>query len=115
MSELMEVPRLSELDGLPVDVVPGDEPGVVSVTSWADDGSVVTLTWDETAGSVHVRWLEAEEERLLVERETASKISVRENHGQIEFWVWSDAGGLGGQLVIRVGDHVSVSDALLRK
>lgn len=115
MSALLEVPRLSDLDELPVDVVPAEEPGVVSVTSWANDGSVVTLTWDETAGSVQVRWAEAEEERLLVVRETASKVSVRENHGQIEFWVWSDSEGLGGQLVVRVGDRVRVSDALLRK
>jgi hypothetical protein len=115
MSALLEVPQLSDLDGLPVEVVTSDEPGVVSVTSWANDGSVVTFTWDEIAGSVHVRWTEADEERLLVERESASKVSVRENRGQIEFWVWSDAGGLGGQLVVRVGDHVGVSDVVLRK
>lgn len=115
MSALMEVPRLSDLDGLPVEIVSSEEPGVVSVTSWANDGSVVTLTWDETAGSVHVRWAEADEERLVLEREMASKVSVREDRGRIEFWIWSDAGGLGGQLVVRVGDHVGVSDALLRK
>lgn len=115
MGALMEVPQLADLDGLPVEVVRAEEPGVVSVTGWANDGSVVTLTWDETAGSVHVRWTEAGEERLLFEREMASRVSVRENHGQIEFWVWSDAGGLGGRLVVRVGDHVGVSDALLRK
>jgi hypothetical protein len=114
-SGLTEVPRLSDLDGLPVQVVSSNEPGVVSVTSRASDGSVVTLTWDESAGSVHVRWTEGDEERLLVERETASKVSVREDHGRIEFRVWSDTGGLGGQLVVRVGDHVCVSDALLRK
>ncbi len=111
----MEVPQLSDLDGLPVEVVNSEEAGVVSVTSRANDGSVVTLTWDETAGSVHVRWTEADEERLVVERELASKVSVREDHGRVEFWIWSDAGGLGGQLVVRVGEHVGVSDALLRK
>ena len=112
---LLEAPRISDLDGLPVEVVAADEPGVVSVTTWANDGSVVTLTWDEMAGSVHLRWTDADEERLVVERESASRVSVRENHGQIEFWVWSDAGGLGGQLVVRVAEHVCVSDALLRR
>ncbi len=111
----MEVPRLSDLEGLPVEVVSSDEPGVVSLTSWANDGSIVTLTWDETAGSVHVRWTEADEERLVLERETVSKVSVREDHGRIEFWIWSDAGGVVGQLLVRVGDHVGVSDALLRR
>lgn len=115
MSALMEVPRLSDLDGLPVETVPAEEPGVVSVTSWANDGSVVTLTWDESGGSVQVRWTQTEEVRLLVEREAVSKISVREKRGGIEFWVWVDGEGIGGQLVVRVGDHVDVSDALLRK
>lgn len=115
MSALMEVPQLSDLDGLPVEVVSSEEPGVVSVTSWANDGSVVTVTWDEIAGSVQVRWTEADEERLVVEREMVSKVSVREDHGRIEFWIWSDAGVLGGELVVRVGDHVGVSDVLLRK
>ncbi|QRP47966.1 hypothetical protein [Amycolatopsis sp. FDAARGOS 1241] len=111
----MEVPQLSDLDGLPIEVVPADEPGVVSMTARANDGSGVTLTWDEIAGAVHVRWTEANKERLPLERETVSKVSVREEHGQIEFWVWSDADGLGGQLIVRVGEHVRVSDALLRK
>lgn len=115
MRAFMEVPRLSDLDGLPVDIVLADEPGVVSVTSWASHGSVVTRTWDETAGSAHVRWTEAGEEPLRIERETVTKVSVREDGGQIEFWVWSEAGGLGGQLVVRVGAHVGVSDALLRR
>ena len=115
MSALIEVPRLSDLDGLPVETVPAEVPGVVSVTGWANDGSVITLTWDETAGSVHVCRTQTEEVRLLVEREAVSKISVRESHGGIEFWVWVDGGGIGGQLVVRVGDHVDVSDTLLRK
>ena len=115
MSTPMEVPQVSDLGDLPVDVVSSHEVGVVSVTSWADDGSVVTLTWDETAGSVHVRWTEADEERLVVEREAVSKVSVREDHGRIEFWIWSDGGDLGGQMVIRVGGRVGFSDALLRR
>ena len=79
MSALIEVPRLSDLDGLPVETVPAEVPGVVSVTGWANDGSVITLTWDETAGSVHVCRTQTEEVRLLVEREAVSRISVREN------------------------------------
>ena len=115
MSTLLEVPRIAELDGLPVEVSPSETTGVVSVTAWANDGSVVTLTWDEIAGSVNVRWLEGGDERLVLERETASKVSVREEDDQVQFWIWSEADGLGGQLVVRVGEHVVVSDALLRK
>lgn len=73
------------------------------------------MTWDEIACSVSVRWQEGDEDRLILERETASKVSVREEQGRIEFWIWSDADGLGGELVVRVGDRVNVSDALLRK
>ena len=50
MSAILEVPHLSDLDGLSLTAVPGDEPGVVSVTAWANDGSIVTMTWDEIAG-----------------------------------------------------------------
>lgn len=115
MSAQLEVPRLSDLDDIPIEVVLSDEPGVVSLRAWANDGAVVTLTWDEIARSVHVTWLEATDERMRVEREAASKVSVRETAGQVEFRVWIDGAGLGGQLTVRVGDHVSVSDVLLRK
>lgn len=58
--------------------------GVLSVTSWASDGAVVTATWDEI-GSESVRWLDAKGERMLLEQETASKVSIRGERGQIEF------------------------------
>ncbi|GAA1845729.1 hypothetical protein [Agromyces salentinus] len=115
MSAAMEVPLLSDLDGLAVEVGPPESLGLASVTCWADDGSVVTLRWDEIAKSVHVRWTESGEDRLIVEREAVTKVSVRENSGRVEFWVWSDGGSLGGQLVVRVGERVHVSDALLRR
>ena len=116
MSALLEVPRTTDLDGLPVDVASSDELGVVAVTASAGDGAVVTLTWNEIAGSVSLRWIEAGDERLALEREIATKVTVREEYGQVvEFRVWSEADGLGGQLVVRVGKHVGVSDALLRQ
>ena len=115
MSAQLEVPRPSDLDGLSVEVVLSDEPGVASVTAWANDGAVVVLTWDEVAGSVLVTWTQDNEERVRIERETASKVSVREDRGQVEFWVWTDAGDLGGQFVVRMGEHVGLSEVLLRK
>lgn len=114
MAARLEVPRLSDLDGFSVEVAHSDEPGVVSLMARANDGAVVVLTWDETARSVFVTWTEADEERLRIERESASKVSVREDRGQLEFWVWTDAGSVGGQLVVRLGEHVGVSDVLLR-
>jgi hypothetical protein len=114
MNAQLEVPELADLAGLPVDVV-SDSAGVVSVTTWANDGDVVTLSWDEIAGSVNIRWLEGDVERLVLERETVSKVSIREEQSQVQFWIWSDAAGLGGQLVVRVGERVMVSDAILRK
>ena len=111
----MEVPQLSDLDGLPVEITWPDEPGVVRLTSRASDGSVVAVTWDETAGSVHVLWTDGDEERLRIYRETVAKVSVRHVDGRVEFWVWSDGGGSGGQLVVDVGSRVRVADALLRK
>lgn len=84
------------------------------MTAWAGDGGAVTLTWDEIAGSASVRWVDGSQERLVLERESASKISVRAEGGCVQFRVWSRWQGLGGELVVQVGAGVSVRDSLLR-
>lgn len=111
---VLEVPRVSDLDGLPVEVVTDEETMVVTVTSRTGDGSTVTLSWDETARSAHLRWSEDGHTRFIVERETASKVSIREQGGGVELRVWSASPGLSGQLLVRVDDRVTVEDALLR-
>ena len=84
------------------------------MTAFSIDGDVVTLSWDENAASVHVRWLSADEERVVLERETASKVSIRGEKRHVQFWIWSRSEGLSGQLVVRIGDRVTVSDAILQ-
>lgn len=81
----MQVPRLCDLAELFVETFPSEEAGVVSVTSWANDGSVVTLTWEETASSVRVSWTEADEERLLLARAGVSKVSGAKTAGGSSF------------------------------
>jgi hypothetical protein len=110
----IEVPRPDDLEGLPVDVALGDEPGVCSVTTWADDGDDVTVTWDQLAGSVQVRWRSRDVDRLTLTREAASKVSVRYEGGQVEFHVWLRSDGLSGELVVIAGALVTVADTLLR-
>ncbi|MFJ4026721.1 hypothetical protein ACIPWF_06165 [Paenarthrobacter sp. NPDC089989] len=114
MSAQLEVPRLEDLSDVGIGVEPSDQPGVVSLIAWANDGSTVTLTWDEIAGSASIRWLYGDEVRLVLERETASKISVRNEVGRLEFRVWSRSEGLSGLLTVQVGEHVAVHDTLLR-
>jgi hypothetical protein len=114
VSAVLEVPRISDLDALSVEVVFSDEPGVASVTARANDGAVVILTWDEIAGSVSVRWVEDGIERLALDRESASKVSIREERGRVEFWIWSGVDGLSGQLIVSAAERVSVTDVLLR-
>lgn len=114
MSAQLEVPRLDDLSDLDVAIELSEEPGVVSLTAWADDGSRVTLTWDEIAGSTSIRWSDGDRERLVLERETASKVSVRKDGGGVQFRIWSTCLGLSGELVVRVGERVSVRDVLLR-
>lgn len=115
MGSPLEVPLLVDLEGLPIEVAPQDAPGVVSVRATALDGSVVTITWDEIAGSVMLRWHQAGSERLVIARESITKVSIREELGQVVFRVWLDAGDVGGQLSIFVGEVVVVSDVILRK
>lgn len=111
---VFEVPRLPDLDGLSVEVTTTDEAGVVSVTAWANDGAVVTVVWDEIAASVHVRWVEDGVERWTLDRELASKLSVREERGRVEFWIWSGLDGFRGQLVVSVAEQVRVADVFLQ-
>ncbi|MFC8192713.1 hypothetical protein ACFUMH_13740 [Cellulomonas sp. NPDC057328] len=113
MSAQLEVPHLDDLRDLDVTIEPSEELGVVSVTAWADDGSRVTLTWDEIAGSTSIRWSDGGQERLVLERETASKVSVRKDGGGVRLHVWSTYQELSGELVVRVGTSVSVRDVLL--
>jgi hypothetical protein len=115
MSARLEVPRLDDLSDLDIVIEQPGQPGVVSLTSWANDGSSVILTWDEIAGSVSVRWSDGDSERLLLERESVSKISVRDEHGSIKFRVWSYWEGLGGELIVGIGEHILVRDKLLRR
>lgn len=110
----VEVPRWDDLTGLPVDVLPGDGPGVCSVTAWAGDGDEATVTWDEQAVSAQVRWQSGSDTRLEITREGISKVSVRNVGDHVEFHVWLRADGFAGELVVEIGHHVSVTDALLR-
>jgi type II secretory pathway component PulM len=114
MSAQFEVPRLDDLSDLGIAIESSEQAGIVSLTAWANDGSSVTLTWDEIAGSATVRWLDGDHERLVLERETASKISVQDVGGSVYFRVWSRAERLAGELIVQVGERVSVHDALLR-
>jgi hypothetical protein len=114
MSTGLEVPTIDDMTDLGVVVELSDQPGVVSVTAWAKDGSSVVLTWDEVACSASIRWLHGHEERLVLERETVVKISVDHEGGIVEFRVWSRSEGLAGELMVRLAGHVSMHDAMLR-
>ncbi|AMB42059.1 hypothetical protein IG195_08815 [Arthrobacter sp. TES] len=113
MSAPLEVPRLEDLSDVGVGIETSDQPWVVDLLAWANDGSTVTLTLDEIAGSASIRWIHGDEVRLVLERETV-KVSVRGERGVIEFHVWSRWGGMAGELIVRVGEHASVHDTLLR-
>ncbi len=114
MNARFEVPQLDDLVGVGIAIEPSQQPGVVTLVASANDGDTVALTWDEIAGSVTCRWLDREEECLVLYRETASKVSVRDDHGSVQFRVWSRFEGLDGTLVVQVGEHVSLHDTLLR-
>lgn len=114
MSARLEVPHLEDLRDLGLVIEPSEQSGVVSLTARAVDGGAVTLTWDEIAASASVRWVDGDQERLVLEREAASKIAVHADGACVQFHVWSRSQDLGGELVVRVGAGVYVRDALLR-
>lgn len=112
-SETLEVPVVDDLVELGLVVDRHDDAWVTTVTAWATDGSRVALTWDAIARSVTVRWFDDAGERAVLERETATRVSVRKHSGTIELRVWTRSEGVGGVLLIRVSDKVTLSDALL--
>ncbi len=97
MSAQLEVPRLEDLNDIGVGVEPSDQPGVVSLVAWANDGSTVMLTWDEIVGSASIRWLNGDEVRLVLERETPVKVSVRRLVSETNAASLSSTSGLAGK------------------
>lgn len=114
MLRSLQVPTEEDLAELPVEVLPGSEPGVCTITAVVGDGGEVSVTWDELASSVTVRWRSGGKERLVVERETATLVTIREERDQVVLHVRSEADELTGDLVIAVGADVTVADTLLR-
>ena len=111
----LEVPPVAEIIHLPVELVPVEGDGVVSVRAYADDGDAVRLTWDVFACSCTIWWMQGDVQRLRIERELATKVSIREDHGAIEFWCWTRGEDFAGTLVVRLASCVTVSDTLLRQ
>lgn len=114
MGARLEVPSLDDLAALGVLAESSDDGTVVSVTTWAGDGDLLILTWDEIANSASVRWSQGGQERLALEREMVSRISVRSDGGEVQFRVWSRCQHLSGALVVKAGARVTVRDAVLR-
>lgn len=115
MPERMEAPNLEALRGLPVEIAQARSRGSWLSPAKASNGDVVSLAWDEIAASVRFNWLVDDAERLVLEREEISQLSVHEEQGEIHFRIWCRTDGLGGELVARVGDDVAFSDVLLRR
>jgi hypothetical protein len=110
----MEVPDLESLEGLPVDVEHGDEPWITRIAARSADGDEVVVTWDAVAAAAHVRWDVHGARRIVIEREAVVKVAVSGSPSEVWFQVWLRSGDLQGQLSVRVGAAVTVSDALLR-
>lgn len=115
MNLRFESPRSSDLSGLPIYVDTSGDPGVTSVTAWANDQSEVRMTWDEVAQSVTVTSEAGGRQALRIDREGVSRVSVTEpSAGIVEFRVWSGSGDVSGVLSIQVGEHLTLQDTLLR-
>ncbi|WP_129668652.1 hypothetical protein [Phytoactinopolyspora endophytica] len=114
----VQAPDDYELALLGVDVEHGDEPAQRIVTVVAGDGSRVVLAWDAWSNSATVRWHIGNHERLVMELETITEITIREESDHVRFRLRSEVGGkddtLVGELVVLVGSEVSVSDTVLR-
>lgn len=113
MMDRLEAPRITDLTWMSVAAEPLDDG--VRVTAWARDGAEVTMSWDETRASVMLTWDHEGVRILSLSRDHVAKVSVREDRGDVEFWVWSRyrSDGLVGHTVALVNDRVVIRDQLL--
>ena len=114
MKAQLELPDRDELEWEGLSVEFDDEPWNGSITVEARDGSSVTLGWDQFAGYAHVSWRDGDVVRLVLERYTAVLISVRLERGRTRFRVLSAKQDVEGELVVEIGETVSVRDSIVQ-
>jgi hypothetical protein len=115
MAARFEVPADEVLAGLPVEVAHHDEPWVTTVSSTADDGTVVDLTWDQVAASISVRVRRGEAELARFEREAIVLVRVFESNAGLHFEAELSVDAVGGVLGVDIGTTVTLRDVLLRR
>lgn len=112
----LTAPDADDLAVLGLDTWTVDEPWVRSVSFPTEDQGDVTVTWDEIAGSVHVRWAAPDGRRVVeVTRETVERVAVTPEGAGHRTTVTSTSDGIAGRLVVTVTPAgVEVDDTLLR-
>jgi len=114
MRAQLELPDRDELEWVGLSVEFDDEPWIGSITVESRDGSSVTLGWDQFAGYAHVSWRDGDAVRLVLERYTTVLISVRLERGRTRFRVLSAEQDVEGELVVEIGETVSVRDSIVQ-
>lgn len=108
----LQLPDISELASLPVDVQV-DDVGYVKVLARAADGDTVELHWPPRSRSAGLGWMAGKDGRAILGRDEVSRIAVLESDGAVEFRIWSGIFGRESLLVVTIGEDVSVRDTML--
>lgn len=112
--DVLEVPHIEELAEYPVEVQVSDQVGVVTLIARANDNDELALTWDITVRSVAILWKDQDGvNRLRIERESITKVSLRTTDQGLEIRVWFASSDVGGQMLVQVNEDVRFSDTIL--
>ena len=116
MSGPLQVPEVSDLEEMGINVKRGEEPWEVYVKVQAEDGSRVDLSWSEVAADASVSWMVGERELFRSYRQQVEMISVNRHLGRLYFTIKTVSERVrhgGATLIVEVGEHVSVRDSVI--
>lgn len=111
-----EVPRLEDIRELGIDVVPNDDGNIddsYTITLEANDGDVLTCSWDTTTNTSFAKWERDGRSRITMTRELLERVTVNSEHGTTEVTYWSKAEDFSSKFRITVGDAIEIEDVLL--
>lgn len=102
------------LNVLGIEPEPVEDDGFTRVIRLStESGDLLVFSYDVPGCSVRCRWYR--ESRLLLDlfREGAIRLSVSSHSGELGILVYFETGSLSGELSIRLGHYVAISDRLL--
>ncbi len=106
-------PDVADVEELGLEVRQGEEPWIQTATHVLANGDSVEITWDEVATAVSLRWRNETGDVLSIVREHARGLTISGENQQIHARVWSGGDDWTGQLLVSIGETITIDDSVL--